>query len=383
MANKDLADAFFHKYRGLIVRLSPFKLKVDKETIKTVGIIEALLNRAYDVHSGANAFGRYGVTAGHNVESYIGTATEYLEELERGNFPLKGLFAEPGMNVCDHAFVIKDDVIHCFYNRGYIGYEWDTRFIDTFGHIVSTDMVNWKVLPPAFSLDGSKYEDYQIWSPGIVKKDDTYYMYYTSVNKNAAESISLATSKDLINWKHYEKNPVVLPGKWGDWNFDRWSDCRDSFVLLDGDTAYMYYFARFKNQTPVIAISKSYDMFDWQDCGTVEMNNCDTALESPTVIKYGEFYFMLFTHCGLGTCYAVSNNPINNWEYKGVLFSKRREALCDANVPSCPEIVNFKDKWYISCCERLPRNEQYLEIYELTIDNDTLVVGKQVEIQEI
>ena len=379
---------FYLQYSDIRVRIAPFRLKTDFETVKTVAIIDELINRADTVNAGADPGGRFGALAGHNVENYMARAEKYTAALERGEFPLKGMFCEPGMSLIDHSFVEKDGKLHVFYNRGYVGFEWDTRYVDTIGHAVTEDLVNWTIEPPCLSATRGGPDDYQTWSPGIAEKDGVYYMYYTGVNIHVAQSICLATSMDLYHWEKYGENPVVLPGDWTDWSADRWSDCRDSMVFVDDTSdrkAYMYYCTskRLENggYRTALGVSSSTDMLHWQDEGAYTFDICDVTLESPFVMKREGKYYLFYTNCNHGTAYAVSDNPITGWQSLGMLIEKRGDPpACPANVPSCAEVFCYKGQWYISCAQREPGCEQYLEIFKLIWNPDgTVTLGERME----
>jgi predicted GH43/DUF377 family glycosyl hydrolase len=376
---------FFKKYVLLRTRLAPFKMKTDFETVKTVSVCDILIERAYNVNAGASVFGRYGFGPGHTVENYMSRAEAYVSALERGEYPLKGRFTEPGQALVDHSFVIRDGEAHIFYNRGYIGYEWDTMTVDTVGHAVSNDLINWRIEPPCVTVDRDLFEDYQVWSPGVAEKNGRYYMYYTGVNYNAAQAICLAESDDLYTWRKYGKNPVVKPGAWCPWDESHWSDCRDAMVFNDdGGRSYMYYCtSRYDGKggaVPALGIAVSTDMHSWDDLGAYSFDICDHALESPFVIKRGGRYYLFFTNCGHGTSYAVSDDPVTGWQSLGTLLPYTTPPLCPANVPSCAEVFEFGGGWYISSCLREPGCEQYLELFHLFWNEDgTVSVGNRVE----
>lgn len=381
-------EKFIEKYLNLRTRLAPFKLREDVETKKTVAAALALLHRAETVNAGASVTGRFNFTEGHTVENYISRAESYISALERGEFPLRGKYAEIGSQVVDHSFIVKDDELHLIYIRGGdVGYEWDMHPVDTVDHSVTTDLLNWKRLPSAVTTDVSMHENYQVWAPGVAEKDGVYYLYYTGVNTSVAQAICLATSDDLITWKKYENNPIVFPGEWGEWSADRWSDCRDPMVFVDDDgKAYMYFCTTKRDGegklSPALGVASSTDMIHWEDEGAYCFDICDITLESPFVIKREGKYYLFYTNCGHGTAYAVSDNPISGWQSLGMLIEnpKGYVPVNPANVPSCAEVFCFKGKWYISSCLREPGCEQYLEIFELFWNGDgTVRVGKRIE----
>lgn len=377
---------FFDKYCALKARTAPFELRADTETVKTVATVNILLERALNVAAGASTDGRFGPCPGQNLQNYIGRAEKYIDALERGEYPLKGKITEPGIALVDHSFVVKDGRVHLFYNRGYIGYEWDTMPVNTVGHAVTDDLVNWTWEKPVISVDRNRFENYQVWSPGVAEKDGTYYMYYTGVNYNCAQAICLATSRDLYNWEKAAANPVVKPGPWGPWSPERWSDCRDAFVFVDdGGIAYMYYCtAKYIDPekggaaVTAVGIASSFDMLNWRDEGAYTFDICDVTLESPFVMKRNGKYYMFYTNCGHGTAYAVSDDPVKGWKSLGMLMHWTVPPECPANVPSCAEVFEFRGQWYISSCLREPGCEQYLEIFKMDWKDDGTceIIGK-------
>ena len=375
----------FKKFCELKARIAPFELKTDTETVKTVSIVNVLLERMLNVDAGASTEGRFGMSPGQTLENYMGRAEKYIDALERGEYPLKGKATEPGKALVDHSFVEKDGRMHLFYNRDFVGYEWDTMPVNTVGHAVTDDLVNWTWEAPVLSVDSARFENYQVWSPGVVEKNGTYYMYYTGVNYNCAQAICLATSRDLYHWEKYGDGPVVKPGPWGSWTPERWSDCRDSMVFVDNDgTAYMYYCTARRRpdggMETAVGVASSTDMVNWTDRGAYTFDICDITLESPFVLRRGDKYYMFYTNCGHGTAYAVSDDPISGWQSLGMLLPYSIPPECPANVPSCAEVFEFKGQWYISSCLREPGCEQYLELFRLTWNSDgTVTVGERVE----
>ena len=61
--------AFIDLYRDAICRLARFRLKEDTETVKTVAVIDALLERASTITEGAVPNIRFETIPGHTVEN--------------------------------------------------------------------------------------------------------------------------------------------------------------------------------------------------------------------------------------------------------------------------------------------------------------------------
>ncbi len=365
---------FFMEYCNRKVRLAPFRLESDYEYKKTVGVIDALLERALNIHRGQKSGSRFGWEDHYRPDDLMARATELLATLEAGQLPLDGKYSEPGGALVDHTFVEVDGVMHVFYNRAFVGYDWPERFVDTFGHAVSEDLIHWTPLDPVFSAMLGGHDDHQVWSPGIVKRGDTYYMFYTGVNFHVAQAICLATSKDLVHWDRCPENPIFIPGDWCPWSADRWSDCRDGMVFCDDDgMSYMYYcttrIMEDGSHHNALGIASSSDLVHWQDDGCIIIQNCDHFPESPYVMKRGDMYYMFFTNVGKGTAYATSRHPVEGWTVlpydENLLF------------PGCTsEVFSFKGEWYISNARWLGTGEQYLEIAHFNFHEDgSLSVG--------
>ena len=125
-------------------------------------------------------------------------------------------------------------------------------------------------------------------------------------------------------------------------------------------------------------------MLHWSDCGAYTFDICNYMIESPFVRKRGGRYYLFFTNCGHGTAYAVSDDPVSGWKDARMLIGARHPDENAANVPSCAEAIRFKGKWYVSCCERQPGCEQYLELFELIwLPDGTVRLGDRVNVEEV
>ena len=368
---------FLKTYVALLNRLSPFENKTDFETIKTVTNAKALLRRAELIFAGAKPDGRFGFTSGASIETLSDRARNYIEALERGEYPLKGKFCPPGFWVADHSVVAEGDTLHLFFNKHEIGYEWSESPCRGFGHAVTENLSDWRFCPDIMLCENDSFDFYQAWSPSLVKRGNKYYMLYTGVNYNMAQAVCLAQSSDLYNWTKISKDPVYVPGDWCPWHKNKWSDCRDNFVL-ERDGKFINYFCT-KRKTAgggeemCIGIAESDNLMDWQDKTTFRLSGMLNAPESPFVLERGGKYYFFYTNCGLGTCYAISDNPYGGFIEAGELMVNK-DCFGEAFVPSCAEVFRFKGQWYITVAERLPGNEQYIEIKKLVWQSEKCFV---------
>jgi predicted GH43/DUF377 family glycosyl hydrolase len=375
---------FYEKYRNIKVRLAPFRLKRDFETVKTVASIDALADRA-DIIERGNKPGRIlGCPPGLDIDNLMIRAFKHLEILERGEFPLKGMFTEPAISLSDHSFIEKDGKMHMFYNRGFIGYDWPERCVDTIGHAISDNLIDWTVLSPAVSISQGGIDCYSCWSPAVVFFENKYWMFYTGVNQYIAQATCLAFSDNLDTFIKYGKNPVYIPGKWCPWNENKWSDCRDVYIMRDEDKFFMYFCTSRilpdGSQHNAIGVASSKNLIDWKDENQFSFEECGHMAESPFVFKHEKKYYLFYTNCGKGTTYAVSDNPIDGFVSMGLVLGDEHHEGDTAHVPSCSEVFEFKGKWYISYAERLPGNEQYLQILEFFWNKDgSFYLGKAVK----
>lgn len=350
--------ALYEDYCGLNRRLAPFLLRTDAETVKTVGVIRALADRAMTLGEMGTPRTFCGGNPDFSAHTYPGADTclawarEYLDALEKGGWPFAGEFTEPGMNIVDHSFIEKDGRLHVFYNRLPTGYAWWDRGVLTLGHAVTDDLVHWEILPPALTTGPGACEDYQVWSPAVIRWGGRYLMYYTGCNRAVAQSGCLAQSEDLEHWRKYPGNPVLTPGPWySSYSAGHWSNCRDSMVYAEDGLLYHYYCT--SRDLPqggtgdAVGVAVSRDGIRWEDRGCLPIANCTAQPESPFVFKRDGRYYMLYTSCGGDgpfIAWLTSGDPVHGWTANGRVLLARGE-----NASMCAsEAFEFHGRTYLS-----------------------------------
>ncbi len=334
---------FYRRYAELRTRLNVFRLKPGNEMKKTAGVLEALLNRARVLDAGAKPGGPFYPSP----SGMLDRAEGYIARLENGELPFYGLYTEPGMSMSDHSMIEKDGRMHMFYNRVTTGYAWWEISVDTIGHAVSDDLLSWETEPVVVATHPGRFDDSQTWSPAVIKKDDTWYMFYTGCNFRVAQAPCLAVSKDLYHWES-AASPLFIPGSWCPWDKDRWSNARDSMVFRNGDGLYYMYYCTsegtFDSNRDVMGMASSEDLLHWKDEGFTSGLHTEKASESPFVVARDGKYYMFFTDCARGgTGYAVSSHPLRGWQIKP---GEEHMVITDSVCAS--EVFEFKGQWYIS-----------------------------------
>jgi len=348
---------------------------------KTSGIILRLLERAKQTLTDTLPktrfdWERHGYTS---PEKMIDQAENYLNILKEGRDPLAGKFAEPGGTVIDHALLKKDDIYHLIYIRGKAATHWPEWPTRNFGHATSKDLINWEIHEPVVQSNEKGWDEYQVWAPHIVEHNGEYCMLYTGVNYPCSQSIGLAKSDDLFNWKKIGDGPVITPGKWGIWHSEGGADCRDPVMLKVGDTYYCYYTAvrKVEGADPpheyCVGISSSKDLINWKDEGFARLEtSLNTPPESPFAVEKDGKFYLFYTSYKHGTVVAVSDDPVKGWK------DLPEDKLVVMAGISASEILQDGDDWYISLISHAPNALHFFEIRKLVWHDDGKITAEVI-----
>ena len=166
-------------------------------------------------------------------------------EKMRANSGQIGQFSREGEYVKDYFVIKKGRTFHLFYNVGVANDTQDWQEPDSekaFGHATSIDLVHWEHHPRVIRVVPGTWEGQVVSAPSIVKHKGTYYMVYTGFDDRwlGKQTVGLATSKDLFDWKRCPENPVYTAPEWAMRNPTGWEDCRDSHILRYGGQFLMF-----------------------------------------------------------------------------------------------------------------------------------------------
>ena len=199
----------------------------------------------------------------------------------------------------DFEVVEKDGQLHIFYLM--------LPSHDGVGHLVSDNGIDWRPLPTAIRTgDPGEFDGDQIWTMGVCKFRETWFMLYTANLKDGLYQVTgLATSKDLVRWTKHKKNPVAAPdARWyeakqrGRYRID-W---RDPHIIDRNGKLHAFLCAREKsgllNHRGCAGYFTSTDGYRWKlQPPACTPKNC-YDYECPSVFELDGRYYMVAIHGG-------------------------------------------------------------------------------------
>jgi beta-fructofuranosidase len=161
------------------------------------------------------------------------------------------------------------------------------------GHARTKDFLKWEELPVALYPD-REYDGNGCWSGTAIVKDGVLYLFYASVRgTEKIQTVSMAYSKDGINFEKYEGNPVIncYPAEGG-------PDFRDPAVcFFNGDYYCVMATGNPADQTARLLLYKSRDLFSWDYIGVMsEWADCKYA-ECPSIIPTEDYCLLAASVC--------------------------------------------------------------------------------------
>ncbi len=163
------------------------------------------------------------------------------------------------------------------------------------GHARTKDFLTWEELPIALSPD-KFYDSEGCWSGTAIVKDDILYLFYASVTTGTCQSVSVAYSKDGINFEKYEKNPVIET-----YPEDGGPDFRDPAVsFIDGKYRLVMATGHPETKKGRLLIYESEDLLSWNYGGIIREWDNTIYAECPSLIDEGERVLLAASVCLVG-----------------------------------------------------------------------------------
>ncbi|HET8630905.1 MAG TPA: hypothetical protein VFL91_26085 [Thermomicrobiales bacterium] len=191
-----------------------------------------------------------------------------------------------------------EDRYHLFYQQKRAG-ERDTTAV---GHAVSTDLVRWADVEPAYVKgEGDAWDAGPLRTGTTVRRGDRFYLV-NGAAQGGVDKLGVSVSDDLLHWTKYPGNPVSAPDpRWyeadpatGPLDNVAW---RDPCILPDGD-GYIAYLCARRATGPVsgrgtVATLRSPDLLRWEAGPPLDVPACFVMLEVPDVFELDGRWFLL------------------------------------------------------------------------------------------
>jgi beta-xylosidase len=226
----------------------------------------------------------------------------------------------PGWSPTD--FGLKDH--HIFWHDGYyylvsiyVPPDDNSPFAqDRFVYARSEDLCEWEDLSPILSTRIPNTLDEQaIWAPFVYYENGIYYLYYTGVTEDVTQSILLVTSNDPSDPSSWQPQEMVFqpdhPGMV--WEEGRWADCRDPAVVKIEDIYYLFYTGRDTEGAIIGAATADKPTGPWEDQGSILDPKINVMLESPTLVRFGNFFYLFYNLSRVGEQYRIGESPTGPW----------------------------------------------------------------------
>jgi hypothetical protein len=254
-------------------------------------------------------------------------------------------------------------------------------------HILSMDSINGAVKDNgvALSIKDIPWVSRQLWAPDATYKNGRYYLYFPAKDKNGQFKIGVATSASPSGPFKPEEQPI------------KGSFSIDPAVYTDADgSSYMYFGGIWGGQLQRWATGK-YDSTAKQEPGDNElalspkvaklskdMLSFDGAVRDVKILdengkplmagdhnrrffeaswlhKYnGKYYFSYSTGDTHFIAYAIGDNPLGPFTYKGVVLNPVQ------GWTNHHSIIEFKGKWYLFYHDTQLSNKTHLRNIKVT-----------------
>jgi arabinan endo-1,5-alpha-L-arabinosidase len=214
----------------------------------------------------------------------------------------------------------------------------------------STNLVDWTFQREALPTKPAWIGNGDMWAPDVVFLNGTYHLYYTATNTAAnppgapaAAAIGVATSTSLAGPWTDSGAPVVEPQAppGGNPNDKRW--VFDPEVLVDGDTAYIYYGSYFGGIS-VRTLSADGLTSDPASQTEIAISN---RYEGVNIVEHDGWYYLLAsaTNCCNGPLTAYSVFAGRSQSPTGPFVDRTGTSLLAGRVGGTPVLHQNGNRW--------------------------------------
>lgn len=207
----------------------------------------------------------------------------YLQKLKYHYQPEKGWINDP------NGLVYFKGYYHVFYQHS-PNFERPWHEPMHWGHARTKDFLTWEELPVALYPD-KNYDEKGCWSGTAIVKDDILYLFYASIGETP--TVSVAFSKDGINFKKYENNPII-----DHYPKDGGPEFRDPAVCFINGTYYCVMATGHpETRKGRLLLYKSDDLFNWNYSGIMKEWDNTQFTECPSFISSDNKCFLTVSVC--------------------------------------------------------------------------------------
>lgn len=222
----------------------------------------------------------------------------------------------PAYKLKDHAIFFAGGFYYLAANMIDPPLRWENQF----AYARSADLCTWEDLGTVLAeRTPGAWDDMGVWAPFVYEEDGTFYLFYTGVTVHFTQSIMLATSTNPADPQAWQPQGMVFqpnhpgmiwPGR------GSWSDARDPTVLKHKDRYYLYYTGN-DHAGGIIGVATAQQLTGpWVDQGAL-VTVPGAMLESATVVRYGESFYMVYNRTGPGPAgpeLRAGPSPIGPWQ---------------------------------------------------------------------
>ncbi len=198
---------------------------------------------------------------GMGINDNIGVAiSKNLKEWKKMKDPVirRGKDGDWDSEFLAHCFVFKDrKKFYMLYDGSKKG-EW----LESIGLAESTNLTEWKKYKdnPIFRVSKNWWEKRHVSRCCIFKERDLYYLYYAG-HDGERERIGMAKGRTLFTLSRFLDDPIIDVGKKNDWDERSISDPR---VIKYKDRYLMFYSGIDKKGIERAGLAISKDLFSWK-----------------------------------------------------------------------------------------------------------------------
>jgi arabinan endo-1,5-alpha-L-arabinosidase len=217
----------------------------------------------------------------------------------------------------------------------------------------STNLVDWEFQGEALTERPAWIGNGDMWAPDVVFFDGSYHLYYTATNtaanpdtnpENTRSAIGVATSPSLAGPWTDSGAPVIEPqappadpaSPAARWTFD-------PEVLVEGDTAYIYYGSYFGG---ISVRTLSSDGLTSEPASQTEIA-ISNRYEGVNIVKRDGWYYLLAsaTNCCNGPLTAYSVFAGRSESPTGPFVDRTGTSLLDGRVGGTPVLHQNGNRW--------------------------------------